>query len=60
MPEPSGRTFAELDLMFEKRISARKFAKAEVNVFDEYVDGEALERYDKQRTAEHMEKAGDA
>lgn len=44
--------------MFEKRISARNFAKAEINVFEEDVDGEALDRYEKQRQAEHLEKAG--
>jgi SP family general alpha glucoside:H+ symporter-like MFS transporter len=60
VPEPSGRSFAELDLMFEKRISARKFAKAEINVFEEHVDGDVLEQYEKRRRAEHMEKAGDA
>jgi SP family general alpha glucoside:H+ symporter-like MFS transporter len=27
-------------------------------VFDEDVDGDALDRYEKQREAEHMEKAG--
>lgn len=46
--------------MFEKRISARKFAQAEINVFDEDIDGEALDRYEKQREAEHLEKAGEA
>ncbi|WVO12529.1 hypothetical protein L204_100129 [Cryptococcus depauperatus] len=34
VPEPSGRTFAELDLLFERRVSARKFASTEVNIFD--------------------------
>ncbi|KAG9620777.1 hypothetical protein KCU64_g21617, partial [Aureobasidium melanogenum] len=33
VPEPSGRTFAELDLLFEKKISARKFSKTQVDVF---------------------------
>ena len=37
IPEPRGRTFAELDLLFERHISARKFAKTEVDVFDESV-----------------------
>jgi SP family general alpha glucoside:H+ symporter-like MFS transporter len=45
VPEPSGRSFAELDLMFEKRISARKFAKAEVNVFDDHVESRPSESY---------------
>jgi len=31
VPEPSGRTFAELDLLFEKKISARKFSKTQVD-----------------------------
>ena len=26
LPEPRGRTYAELDLLFEQRVSARKFA----------------------------------
>jgi SP family general alpha glucoside:H+ symporter-like MFS transporter len=58
VPEPSGRSFAELDLLFEKGVSARKFAKAEVDVFADAVGGEALERYEKQRQATHLEKAG--
>ncbi|KAL2800486.1 sugar transporter [Aspergillus keveii] len=33
VPEPSGRTFAELDILFERGISARKFAATEVDVF---------------------------
>lgn len=33
VPEPSGRTFAELDLLFENRVGARKFASTEVDVF---------------------------
>ncbi|KAG9523761.1 sugar transporter family protein, partial [Aureobasidium melanogenum] len=33
VPEPSGRTFAELDLLFEKKISARNFSKTQVDVF---------------------------
>ncbi|KAI8943545.1 hypothetical protein NX059_001541 [Plenodomus lindquistii] len=35
LPEPKGRTFAELDLLFEKKISARKFASTEVDVFEQ-------------------------
>lgn len=39
VPEPAGRTFAELDLLFERRVSARKFAKTKVDVFGESVEG---------------------
>jgi SP family general alpha glucoside:H+ symporter-like MFS transporter len=31
LPEPKGRTFEELDLLFERKISARKFKQTEVN-----------------------------
>jgi SP family general alpha glucoside:H+ symporter-like MFS transporter len=34
LPEPSGRTFAELDVLFERRTPARKFRTTEVNIFD--------------------------
>jgi len=39
VPEPQGRSFAELDLLFERGISARKFASTNVDVFDEDVKG---------------------
>ena len=37
MPEPQGRSFAELDLLFERGVSARKFASTNVDVFNETV-----------------------
>lgn len=37
IPEPKGRTFAELDLLFERKISARKFASTNVDVFEDHV-----------------------
>jgi len=33
LPEPRNRTYAELDMLFEQRVSARRFAKTEVNPF---------------------------
>jgi len=38
VPEPRGRTFAELDVLFERRVAARRFAGTEVDVFDGSVD----------------------
>lgn len=35
VPEPQGRTFAELDLLFERGVSARKFASTTIDVFDD-------------------------
>ncbi len=32
VPEPKDRTIAELDLLFAKRVSARRFAKAQVHL----------------------------
>lgn len=34
LPEPKGRTFEELDILFERRISARKFKETEVDIFE--------------------------
>ncbi|KAH8679108.1 general substrate transporter [Tricladium varicosporioides] len=33
LPESSGRTFEELDLLFAQKVSARKFSKTEVNPY---------------------------
>ncbi|KAG7109743.1 General alpha-glucoside permease like protein [Verticillium longisporum] len=37
VPEPRGRTFAELDVLFEHKVTARQFEKTKVNVFEEEV-----------------------
>lgn len=34
LPEPKGRTYGELDLLFEQRVSARKFASTQVNPYE--------------------------
>jgi len=33
LPEPKGRTYAELDVLFERRIKARDFSKTVINPF---------------------------
>lgn len=40
MPEPRGRTPAELDVLFEQKVSARQFAKTKVDLFlgDHHMD----------------------
>jgi SP family general alpha glucoside:H+ symporter-like MFS transporter len=40
VPEPRGRTYAEMDALFEQKVSARKFASTQVNIFHE----ESVER----------------
>ena len=46
LPEPAGRTFAELDLLFERGVSARNFAKTEVDVFDVEIKEEVIQHYE--------------
>jgi MFS transporter, SP family, general alpha glucoside:H+ symporter len=45
VPEPTGRSFAELDVLFEKGVSARKFATTKVDVFEEDIDGDIVDKY---------------
>jgi MFS transporter, SP family, general alpha glucoside:H+ symporter len=56
VPEPRGRSFAELDLLFEHGVSARKFATTEVDVFDETVDGSVIHNYEEKLDATHLGK----
>ncbi|RDL40783.1 putative alpha-glucoside transport protein [Venustampulla echinocandica] len=46
LPEPAGRSFAELDMLFERGISARKFSSTKVDVFHENVDEKVIENYE--------------
>lgn len=55
VPEPMGRSFAELDLLFEKGVSARKFASTKVDVFAEDVDGSVMSNYQKRVEFDHVE-----
>jgi len=48
VPEPQGRTFAELDLLFERGVSARKFATTNVDVFDEDIRADVVDKYEEQ------------
>jgi SP family general alpha glucoside:H+ symporter-like MFS transporter len=34
LPEPKGRTYAELDILFEQKVSARKFGSTVLDIFD--------------------------
>lgn len=59
LPEPNGRSFAELDLLFERGISARKFASTKVDVFDDDVSVEstsAVKNYDEKVVVGAVEK----
>ncbi|KAK4039656.1 general substrate transporter [Parachaetomium inaequale] len=51
LPEPKGRTYAELDLLFERRVPARKFAKTKIDPF-----AQSGEKRMSGETVEHVEK----
>ena len=55
VPEPQGRSFAELDLLFERHVSARKFATTDVDVFGETVDGSVIHQYEEKLDLAHAE-----
>jgi len=52
LPEPTGRTFAEIDLLFERKVPARKFKSTDVNAFDVALRHQVAE--DKPRV-QHLE-----
>ena len=37
LPEPRGRTYAELDVLFERKVSARKFASTKIDPYSDHV-----------------------
>lgn len=39
LPETWNRTYEELDILFAKEVSARKFASTEVNLFEDQENG---------------------
>ncbi|KAH6839626.1 general substrate transporter [Chaetomium sp. MPI-CAGE-AT-0009] len=53
LPEPKGRTYAELDMLFEQRVPARKFAAAKIDPFappgEKRLSGETVEHVEKRR-----------
>lgn len=59
LPEPKDRTYAELDILFQQKVSARNFKKTEV---DPYGIGPVSDlsdegTYGKQETSSHVEKS---
>lgn len=43
VPEPKGRTYAELDILFEQGVSARKFASTKIDPYEHGVESTAKE-----------------
>ncbi|RSL81410.1 hypothetical protein CEP51_005871 [Fusarium floridanum] len=42
LPEPKDRTYAELDILFEKKVSARKFSKTQIDPYSHELTAEKL------------------
>ncbi|PBP18103.1 putative MFS alpha-glucoside transporter [Diplocarpon rosae] len=57
VPEPMGRSFAELDLLFERGVSARKFKSTKVDVFGEEVsvDDDVVGRFEEKMEVSQVE-----
>ena len=51
VPEPKGRTYAELDVLFERKVSARKFASTRVDVFSHSIGDQKRASLDKDTEA---------
>ncbi|CAK7201389.1 hypothetical protein SEUCBS139899_004093 [Sporothrix eucalyptigena] len=56
VPEPTGRSFAELDVLFEQGVSARKFDSTEVDVFSRSMNVDVLRNYKEQTGVDHIER----
>ncbi|BEI90853.1 uncharacterized protein CcaverHIS019_0309230 [Cutaneotrichosporon cavernicola] len=48
IPEPRGRTFAEIDVLFERKVPARKFESTKVDPFEVHLD-------EKRHSVSHVE-----
>ena len=55
LPEPKGRTYGELDILFERRISARKFKNTVVERLDSRSDSSLIKEKDEE--VEMVERA---
>ncbi|KAF3195815.1 hypothetical protein TWF225_000192 [Orbilia oligospora] len=56
IPEPTGKSFAELDLLFEQGIGARKFASTKTNVYESEQSERAALEVEKEAPV-YLEKA---
>ncbi|KLJ13550.1 MFS transporter, SP family, general alpha glucoside:H+ symporter [Blastomyces silverae] len=55
VPEPRGRSFAELDILFERGVCARRFPETVVDVFEEEVQAEVLAGYRRPSVSHSIE-----
>ncbi|KAF2740384.1 maltose permease MAL61 [Polyplosphaeria fusca] len=55
LPEPKGRTYGELDILFEQGVSARKFSETEVESLSIHSDEDVVEKEKKLANSHHLE-----
>ncbi|KAJ5094301.1 sugar transporter [Penicillium angulare] len=55
LPEPKGRTFAELDILFEQRVSARKFSSTVVHPFESLESAAMSEKKEEEEAVDIIE-----
>ncbi|WOO80959.1 General alpha-glucoside permease [Vanrija pseudolonga] len=55
LPEPTGRTFAELDILFERKVPARKFKTTHVNAFDVAINHQVAEDKPELSHVDHVD-----
>ncbi|KAK9242448.1 general substrate transporter [Lipomyces tetrasporus] len=60
LPESMGRTYAELDLLFERKVPARKFASTVVDPFESSGSPTIFEKKDERETVENVENIATA
>ncbi|KAK4678933.1 hypothetical protein QC764_001060 [Podospora pseudoanserina] len=58
VPEPTGRSFAELDLLFQKGVSARMFSSTKVDVFEDEINDGLVNRIQAQRGPDDAKVTG--
>ena len=56
VPEPTGRSFAELDVLFEQGVSARKFKSTQVDVYSRKMNADVLRNYKEHTDVDHVER----
>ena len=54
LPEPKGRTYGELDILFEKRVPARQFASTTVSSY--HVSDTESDLNEKKGASAHLEQ----
>ncbi|KAI5201300.1 sugar porter family MFS transporter [Aureobasidium subglaciale] len=58
VPEPKGRSYAEMDMLFDTHVSARNFKQTKVESFGSMAKAEKLGDADEKNSSQHVEEVG--